>query len=296
MSIFQDLKRQFRSGDYLTRLLYINCGIFLILKIALVICMLFEFPVNWILYLELPSSLSVLAHTPWTIFSYMFVHVDFLHIIFNLLALYWFGKLFLQYLSQKQLVGVYILGGITGALVYILTLNTIPYFSVLRHSSYLIGTSASVMAIIFTVVAHYPDDNIRIPLIGNIKLKYIGLAVFLLDVMGVSATDLGGTMAHIGGAAFGLVYGILLRTKNVDLSAPFSSIMDFFANLSRYKKKPKMKVKTNFYKPKSDSEWNQKNNSRNRRMDAILEKIKKSGYANLSDEEKQELFDLSNKK
>lgn len=296
MSIFQDLKRQFSNGGYLVRLLYINCCVFIILKIAIVLCMLFELPVNWVLYLELPSSMSALIRTPWTILSYMFVHVDLWHIIFNMLALYWFGKIFLQYFSQKQLAGVYILGGISGAIIYLLALNTVPYFNSLRYSSYLIGASASVMSIIFTVVAHYPDQNINLALIGNIKLKYIGLAIFLLDVIGFSTTDMGGTMAHIGGAVFGLIYGILLRTKNIDLSTPFSSIMDFFVNLRHHKKKTKFKVKTNFDKPKSDSEWNQKNNSRNCRIDAILEKIKKSGYANLSDEEKQELFDLSNKK
>ena len=300
MPVFQELKRQFGTGGYLVRLLYINCGIFIILKLALVACMLFELPVDWIPYLELPSSLGRLLRTPWTVLTYMFVHVDFLHAIFNLLALYWFGKILLRYFSQKQLVGVYILGGFAGAFTYVLALNTIPYFGDMRDFSYLIGASASVMGIIFASAAYYPDESIRLALIGEIKLKYVGLAVFLLDVIGFSSSDLGGTMAHAGGALSGLLYGLLLRKKNVDLSSPVTAIMNFFSDLHsgmrKRKRKPKMKVKVNPGRPKTDEEWNKQNNSRNSRIDSILEKIKKSGYANLSDEEKRELFDLSNKK
>lgn len=298
MPVFQELKRQFGTGGYLVRLLYINCGMFIILKLALVACMLFELPVDWVPYLELPSSLGRLLRTPWTVLTYMFVHVDFLHAIFNLLALYWFGKIFLRYFSQKQIVGVYILGGFAGAFTYVLALNTIPYFGDMRDFSYLIGASASVMGIIFASAAYYPDDSIRLALIGEIKLKYVGLAVFLLDVIGFSSSDLGGTMAHAGGALSGLLYGFLLRKKNVDLSSPVTAIMNFFSDLRSgiRKRKPKMKVKVNPGRPKTDEEWNKQNNSRNSRIDSILEKIKKSGYANLSDEEKRELFDLSNKK
>lgn len=298
MPVFQELKRQFGTGGYLVRLLYINCGMFIILKLALVACMLFELPVDWVPYLELPSSLGRLLRTPWTVLTYMFVHVDFLHAIFNLLALYWFGKIFLRYFSQKQLVGVYILGGFAGAFTYVMALNTIPYFGDMRDFSYLIGASASVMGIIFASAAYYPDDSIRLALIGEIKLKYVGLAVFLLDVIGFSSSDLGGTMAHAGGALSGLLYGFLLRKKNVDLSSPVTAIMNFFFDLhsGMRKRKPKMKVKVNPGRPKTDEEWNKQNNSRNNRIDSILEKIKKSGYANLSDEEKRELFDLSNKK
>lgn len=298
MPVFQELKRQFGTGGYLVRLLYINCGMFIILKLALVACMMFELPVDWVPYLELPSSLGRLLRTPWTVLTYMFVHVDFLHAIFNLLALYWFGKIFLRYFSQKQLVGVYILGGFAGAFTYVLALNTIPYFGDMRDFSYLIGASASVMGIIFASAAYYPDDSIRLALIGEIKLKYVGLAVFLLDVIGFSSSDLGGTMAHAGGALSGLLYGLLLRKKNVDLSSPVTAIMNFFSDLhsGMRKRKPKMKVKVNPGRPKTDEEWNKHNNSRNNRIDSILEKIKKSGYANLSDEEKRELFDLSNKK
>lgn len=298
MPVFQELKRQFGTGGYLVRLLYINCGMFIILKLALVACMLFELPVDWVPYLELPSSLGRLLRTPWTVLTYMFVHVDFLHAIFNLLALYWFGKIFLRYFSQKQIVGVYVLGGLAGALTYVMALNTIPYFDDMHDFSYLIGASASVMGIIFASVSYYPDDSIGLALIGEIKLKYVGLAVFLLDVIGFSSSDLGGTMAHAGGALSGLLYGFLLRKKNVDLSSPVTAIMNFFSDLRSgiRKRKPKMKVKVNPGRPKTDEEWNKHNNSRNSRIDSILEKIKKSGYANLSDEEKRELFDLSNKK
>ena len=232
MPVFQELKRQFGTGGYLVRLLYINCGIFIILKLALVACMLFELPVDWVPYMELPSSLGRLLRTPWTVLTYMFVHVDFLHAIFNLLALYWFGKIFLRYFSQKQLVGVYVLGGLAGALTYVMALNTIPYFDDMHDFSYLIGASASVMGIIFASVSYYPDDSIGLALIGEIKLKYVGLAVFLLDVIGFSSSDLGGTMAHAGGALSGLLYGFLLRKKNVDLSSPVTAIMNFFSDVS----------------------------------------------------------------
>lgn len=289
--MLSEIKREFSNGNYLTRLLFINCGAFVILKLILVVLMLFELPVGWVQYVELPSDLGKLLRTPWTLFTYMFLHVDLLHVIFNLFALYWFGKIFLSFLNQKQLVGVYILGGLAGAFFYVSALNVIPYFSTVKSSSYLLGASASVMSVIFAMAAYAPNESIHIALIGDVKLKYIGLAVFIVDIVGFSSTDPGGCMAHIGGAVMGYAYGALLSKKHLDLSYPVSVILNFFADFS-FKRKPKIKVKQG-QRPKTDEEWNKAKNNKNARIDSILEKIKKSGYTSLSEEEKKDLFDLS---
>ncbi len=316
MTIADNIKYQFSSGGYLIRLLYINCGVFILMKLALLICVLFELPItDQIAYLELPANLHTLLRTPWTLLTYMFVHVDFWHIIFNMLALYWFGRIFLDYLSQKQLVGVYVLGGLAGAIIYLIALNTIPYFSSMRDSSYLLGASASVMALVFAIVSYSPNSGVNLAFLGYIKLKYIGLFIILLDIAGFSDSYMGGTMAHVGGALFGLLYGYLLRKSNVDLTTPVTAIINFFVNIwpSKSNRKAGHKFNKKIFKTKkaknkaqSQSQSNTHSNAeknkydsekeKEARIDAILAKIKKSGYTNLTAEEKQELFDLSNKK
>ena len=296
-NIIDEIKQSFNKGNYLTRLIYINAGIFLVVKLLSVIFTLLGISNIWISYLELPAFLQTLLKQPWSIITYMFMHHDFIHLIFNLLTLYWFGKMFIGYFSQKQLVGLYFLGGIGGALFYMLAYNFVPSLSSHLFLSYLIGASASVMSIIFALVRYIPDEEVHLALIGPVKLKYLGIAMLVLDVIGTTSINAGGSIAHIGGAVTGYFFAQLIINSGKDITEPINRVIGWVNDLFKQNKKPKFTVHRNT--SKTDEEWNMENKNRkrenNEEIDRILEKIKKSGYANLSDEEKKRLFDLSNK-
>lgn len=296
-NILEEIKQSFNNGNYLTRLIYINAGVFLVVKLLSIIFSTIGFSNIWISYLELPAFFQTLIRQPWSIITYMFMHHDFLHLIFNLLTLYWFGKIFLEYFNQKQLVGLYFLGGIGGALFYIAAYNFIPNLNLHIFFSYLIGASASVMAIIFTLVRYCPDREIHLALIGLVKLKYLGIGLLILDIIGTTSVNAGGSIAHIGGALTGYLFAQFIINSGKDITEPINKIISWVNDLFKQNKKPKFTVHRNT--SKSDEEWNMENQNRKRKnneeIDRILEKIKKSGYANLSDEEKKRLFDLSNK-
>ncbi|MBN2660223.1 MAG: rhomboid family intramembrane serine protease, partial [Tannerellaceae bacterium] len=143
------LKYNFKQGNILSKLIYINVGLFLIIRLFALICTLFSIDGGGLLlFLQVPSSPELLLYRPWTLITYMFTHFDFLHILFNMLWLYWFGGLFLTFFSERQLGGLYLIGGIAGALLYIVSYNLFPYFSEAAAYSTLMGASASVMAIV----------------------------------------------------------------------------------------------------------------------------------------------------
>ena len=297
-NIIEEIKQSFSRGNYLTRLIYINAGVFLVVKLLSVVCTYILGASNlWITYLELPAFFQTLIRQPWSIISYMFMHHDFIHLIFNLLTLYWFGKIFTEYFSQKQLVGLYFLGGIGGAIFYVLAYN---FTSVLKANiffSYLIGASASVMAIIFALVKYIPNEEIHLALIGPVKLKYLGLAMLVLDIIGTTSVNAGGSISHIGGAITGYLFAASMIKSGKDITDPINRIISSINDFFKRNKKPKFTVHRNT--TKTDEEWNMENQNRkrenNEEINRILDKIKKSGYANLTDEEKKRLFELSNK-
>ena len=296
-NILEEIKQSFSRGNYLTRLIYINAGIFLVVKLLSVIFTLLGISNIWISYLELPAFLQTLLKQPWSIITYMFMHHDFIHLIFNLLTLYWFGKIFVDYFNQKQLVGLYFLGGIGGAIFYLAAFNITNTLNANIFFSYLLGASASVMAIIFALVRYCPNQEINLALIGPVKLKYLGIAMLVLDVIGTTSVNAGGSISHIGGAVTGYLFAQLMINSGKDITEPVNRVISLINDLFKQNKKPKFMVHRNT--SKTDEEWNMENNNRkrdnNEEIDRILEKIKKSGYANLSDEEKKRLFDLSNK-
>lgn len=296
-NILEEIKQNFKNGSYLTRLIYINAGVFLIVKLLSVILGATGYSNIWISYLELPAFFQTLLKQPWSIITYMFMHHDFIHLIFNLLTLYWFGKIFLDYFNQKQLVGLYLLGGIGGAIFYLAAFNISNTFNANIFFSYLLGASASVMAIIFALVRYCPNQEIHLALIGPVKLKYLGIAMLVLDVIGTTSVNAGGSISHIGGAVTGYLFAQIMINSGKDITEPINRVIGWVNDLFKQNKKPKFTVHRNT--SKTDEEWNMENKNRkrenNEEIDRILEKIKKSGYANLSDEEKKRLFDLSNK-
>lgn len=296
-NILEEIKQSFNRGNYLTRLIYINAGVFLVVQLLSVVFYLLDISNIWFTYLELPAFFHTLMKQPWSIITYMFMHRDLIHLIFNLLALYWFGKIFIDYFSQKQLVGLYILGGIGGAIFYLIAYNITNTFQYNIFFSYLIGASASVMAIIFALVRYIPDEEINLALIGPVKLKYLGIGMLILDIIGTTSGNAGGSIAHIGGAVTGYLFGHLMINSGKDITEPINKLITWVNDFFKRNKKPKFTIHKNT--SKTDEEWNIENNNRKRKnneeIDRILDKIKKTGYANLSDEEKKKLFDLSNK-
>jgi membrane associated rhomboid family serine protease len=294
MGIWDDIKKTFHSGSNLIKLIYINIGVFLLVTLAVIIGFLLSNPsISEITLQQLavPASLKALLVKPWTLVTYMFTHKDIWHILFNMLWLYWFGRIFLEYLDQRKLVAVYLLGGISGAIVYILSFNIFPAFTGLVSESVAIGASASVMAIVIAIAAYVPDYSVNLFLLGRIKIKYVALAIFVLTTVMDFSVNSGGKLAHIGGAILGYLYTINLR-KGHDIGKGFNRIIDFFATLF----KPRKKLRVTYKKPASDYNYNKTKADHQAKINMILDKISKGGYDSLTKEEKDTLFNESQKK
>ena len=290
--IFSNIKETYQKGSTLIQLIYINSGIFIILFLLNLVLTLFQVEKgNFIKYFVLPADIDRLLIQPWSIISYMFLHTDIWHILFNMLCLYWFGRLFLQFFSAKHLRGLYLLGGICGALFYIISLNIFPYFNSVLHQSILLGASASVLAIMSAVAMKEPDYPIQILFIGSIHLKYIALFTVLFDLFFMLTSNSGGHLAHLGGVLAGIWFTLGLN-KGHDITKWINKILDFSSYFSRLsRKKPKMKI--HYGGKRQDYDFNAQKKANENKINRILEKIKQSGYGSLSSEEKKELFDAS---
>jgi membrane associated rhomboid family serine protease len=294
MGIWDDIRNTFRNGNSLTRLIYINVAVFILITLATVFSFLLKNPLLSDKILELlsvPASGSALILRPWTILTYMFVHKDILHILFNMLWLYWFGTIFLEYLDQRKLVAVYLLGGISGAIVYILSFNIFPVYAGIVAESVAIGASASVMAIVIAIAAYVPDYTVNLLLLGRIKIKYMALAIFILTSVMDFSVNSGGKLAHMGGALFGYLYTLNLR-QGRDIGKRLNRGLDFVATLF----KPRKKLRVTHKKSVTEYEYNKMKTEQQTRINHILDKISKGGYDSLTKEEKETLFRESQKK
>jgi membrane associated rhomboid family serine protease len=294
MGIWDDLKSTFRNGSSLIRLIYVNIAVFILITIFAALGFLLNNPAisdKVIDLLSVPASLKIFIIRPWTIITYMFVHKDIWHILFNMLWLYWFGIIFLEYLDQKKLVAVYLLGGISGAIVYILSFNVFPAFTGIVADSVAIGASASVMAIVIAIAAYVPNYTVNLFLFGKVKIKYMALAIFVLTSVMDFSVNSGGKLAHMGGALFGYVYTLNLR-QGRDIGKRFSSLIDDLAGIF----KPKKKLKVTHKKPSTEYEYNKMRTEQQARINQVLDKISKGGYDSLTKEEKETLFRESQKK
>lgn len=285
MNIWDEIKESFKEGSALTRLIYINLGVFLVFRILNVFFFLSGTPFPFMDWLALPADFGLLASRPWTLITYMFLHFDFLHILFNLLWLYWMGQIFLTYFDQGKLITIYLLGGIFGGLFYVAGYNLFPVFSQMVTDSRLLGASASVIAIVTALAVHAPNHTLHLMFIGPVKMKYIALISVLMYVIGISSTNAGGNLAHLGGAFWGVIYVMQLR-RGIDPGKGINSLLSFLKKAFS----PKPKVKVSYRKPVDDIDYNRLKNQDQNRMNLILEKISKSGYDSLSKEEKEILF------
>ncbi len=290
-----DFSNSFRSGlkiaDSVQRLLFINIGLFLVARLIGVFASLFMAEgINFSsisYWIAVPANLSQLLVRPWTLLSYMFYHWEFFHLFFNMLLLYWMGTIYQQYLGSKKLISTYILGGISGAVFYIAAYNLFPLFSANLSHSFALGASASVLAITIASATLLPDYPIRLLLIGEVKLKWIAVIIVISDLISIGGSNAGGHLAHLGGAMYGFIYIRQLRLGN-DIASWFNRFIDYFSR----SKKPKMTVHRSG-KSMSDAEFNSTKKDRQEGLDQILDKISKSGYGSLTQEEKDYLFQAS---
>jgi len=303
MSIWDEIKNSFKSGTSLTRLLYLNTAIFILIKIVEIIGVLSGKPAmapTVISFLAVPASIDALLSKPWTPLTYMFTHQGFIHLLFNMLWLWWFGKIFLSYLDQRKLVSLYIMGGLAGALLYIAVFNIFPAFAGMVNVSIALGASASVMALVVATAVYLPEMEMHLLFFGRVKLKYLALITFLITSVFDFSVNTGGKIAHIGGALMGLAYGYGLKNGK-DIGAWLNSIIDFFVTLFRPGKKMKVTYKKagpafDARQTKTDYDYNKAKAEKQKAVDHILDKISKGGYDSLTREEKEILFSESQKK
>jgi membrane associated rhomboid family serine protease len=288
-----ELKSFFRKGSSLSTLIAVNVGVWVLVKAIHVIFFLYNQPNanasdSWVLhYLALPASTTVLLTIPWSLVTYMFLHLDFWHILFNMLWLYWFGRIFLEYLRPRQLVTVYLLGGLAGGVLYLLAFNIFPVFHDQVGFSMALGASASVMAIVTAISFYVPNYSIQLILIGRVKIIYLAIILFVFDFFAIPGGNSGGHIAHIGGALFGFLWILTLK-------GTFSNpVQGFFSGFFKRFNAPKTSYSAP--RPKTDEEYNAEKVAKQKRIDEILEKISKGGYDSLNKEEKEFLFRSTNK-
>lgn len=296
--IIADLKETFKKGSIFIRLIFINVAIFICCTLIGVLLQLFnQSAVEVFDLFALPASFSRFALQPWSIVTYMFMHAGFMHILFNMLWLYWFGALFLHFFSAKHLRGLYALGGLCGGLFYMIAYNIFPYFSMVVEQASLVGASASVLAIVAATAYREPNYRIQLFLLGAIRLKYLALIVIGTDLLFITSNNAGGHIAHLGGALAGLWFAASL-SKGRDLTSWINKLLDGITALFQkktWKRKPKMKVHYGQNIRERDYDYNAHKKAQSDEIDRILEKLKKSGYESLTTEEKKSLFDASKK-
>ncbi len=287
-SPLDQLRYFFKQKNSLSNLVKINILIWLPLAIISLFSALFKsgFSNELINWLAVPSGLDNLVSKPWTIFTYMFLHKDFFHILFNMLMLYFGGMMFIQFIGEKKLIQTYIWGGIFGAIFYISAFNLFPVFQGVVNQSYALGASASVLAILIAAATYTPETKVQLILLGNIKLKYIAIGLVLLDLLSIEKGNPGGHIAHLGGAFYGYLFSFnlkrgLFKFPSFDFKNPF-------------KRKSKLKFTKNTNRPVNDEKYNEIKIEKQKKIDEILDKISKSGYDKLSKEEKDFLFKSSN--
>ncbi len=296
--IIEDIKQKIKSGNVITRLIIVNVAVFLIISISKILFFFVGGSVSTLLVedfynniVSLPISIEGFIYRPWTLITYMFVHFDLMHIFWNMVTLFWFGQILTNFTDSRKIIPLYLMGGIAGGLITML-FNLLPFF----HGfigTHLLGASAGVTAIIIAAATLVPHYRINMLFIGEVKLIYVALFVLFIDVLSVASyNNVGGNLAHLGGALMGYVF-IQQFKRGTDLSKGINS---FFERIqSMFRSTPRSKMKVAYKRSVSDEEYNYQRNVNQQQIDAILDKISKAGYESLSKQEKEILFKASKK-
>lgn len=296
-SILEDIKTKIKSGNPVTRLIIINAAVFLFINILRILTFIsgesgilgaIESFVkdNLSLHLSLPGFI----YKPWTIITYMFTHIELFHLFWNMITLYWFGEIVANFTSTKKIIPLYLLGGIAGALLTIILFSIFPTFQP-YHNMPMVGASAGVTAIIIASATLVPNYKINMLFIGSVKLIYVVLFVVFVNFLNVASySNVGGNLSHLGGALMGYIF-IQQYKKGNDLSVWINRFFDWITGLFKISSARKLKVA--YKRHVSDEEYNYNKKITQQEIDAILDKISRSGYESLSKSEKEILFKAS---
>ena len=299
-SIWQDIKREFNHGNMVSRLVIANVAVFVAFALVWLVAFLLrqgEVAHYFEDFLGFSSNWRKAMWRPWSPLTSMFLHVGFWHLLWNMLALYWFGRIVGDLIGDNRVLPLYLIGGLGGGLLYFVGINIYAGDFGYDHVAY--GASAAVAAIMVTAGFLAPDYNMRLLFLGNVKLKYIVAVVLLLFVLNLAGQhNTGGQFAHLGGAIMGYVFFQQLRSGN-DWSVPVNRWLDWMSNLFSTKKNRKH-TRVVWRNPKQPPSREKRpappsSGLDQSRIDAILDKIKEHGYENLTPEEKEDLFNASKK-
>jgi membrane associated rhomboid family serine protease len=287
-SIRAKINNDIRLFNTLQRLILINIVLFCIVRLTNSFSSLFQYPVVTINevyeYLGVPSNVSMILPRLWTFITYMFTHWDIGHIVYNMIALYVFGRILFEFAGGKKLLSIYLLGGIAGAVLFIIGMNVLPLLRSLPHTP-IIGASGSVLAVLVAAATLMPNYMVHLFIIGEVRLKWIALVFILLDIISLGGAADAGHLAHLGGAVYGFMHITQLR-KGRDMGAWLNRLFE------RAERKGRMRVEKS-KRAKMDEEFNLNRKAKQERMDDILDKISKSGYGSLTQAEKDFLFQMS---
>jgi len=295
MALHHDIRTQWHTGGMLARLIMVNIAVFVVLRLLDLVFFLFgaEGPeiTRWLMS---SSDLGILVRRPWTVITYMFTHWALFHLFFNMLILWIIGRIFEDLLGGKRLLGNYILGGLTGLFLYVVSYNFLPAFERYAQGSSILGASGAVMAVFVGIATYRPDYEIRLLILGTVRLKWLALVYVVIDLISIrEGSNSGGHIAHLGGALYGFLAARQL-TKGKDWSLTFVNALQAIGRglspqrSSRLKvaKRPGQGAAPRPARPAAK-------NDQQVRVDAILDKISKSGYDSLSKDDKDFLFKAS---
>ncbi len=289
--IREEIRNYFREGDALSRLILVNLGMYLLYYLLKIVAALFNIhslPPLFLEWTSLPSNLSVLITRPWTLVTYMFLHIGFRHIFFNLLILYFTGKIFIEYMGGRKLLSTYLLGGLAGGALYVLFYNLFPGFENAVAGSTNKGASAGVMAVLIGAATYSPRYPVKLFFVIEIEFRWIAIALLVLDFINLGDQEnMGGMISHFGGAALGYLV-VSQYKKGNDITEGFSKFMDNIANWF----KPKPKIRKVYSKARSGPGFHERKAQNQQRMNDILDKINRSGYDSLTKDEKDYLFKI----
>ena len=300
-SILDDFKLAFKTGNILNQLIVINVVVFVVLGVIGVFFTLAGYGglfQSISHYLMLPADPSQLIYQPWTLITYFFYHEGLFHILFNLLFLYWFGKIIAEYIGQNKVLGLYVWGGILGGILYMLAYNLLPYYAPAIAGTYLLGASGGVIAIVVGAATFMPNFTVPLIFLGPVRLKYIAAFYVITSLLQSTGSNAGGEIAHLGGALAGFLFITQLKSGN-DWSRVVVQFITWVKSL--FTPQPKIKVSYRKEKPSgstkstksSKAPEKKKSETSQKEIDAILDKISDRGYDALTKEEKQKLFNAS---
>lgn len=279
MNFIDTIKYKYKTGTIIEKLIYLNVAIFAFTLLITVFQGLYKGEQNFLMqWFSLDDNLNEFLSKPWSILSYGFLHADFIHLIFNMITLYFIGNLFIQYFTQKQALSFYLLGTLFGGILYLLSQNYFPLFE--GRNTTLVGASAGISAIFIGIATYIPNYQIKIRFLGFIKFWHLAVVWLAFDIIGLIGPNAGGSFSHLGGSLFGFLYVNQASNKKTGISEMFSSLF-------KTKEKP-LKTVHKSVKIKKNTP---KNSAPNQiQIDAILDKISKSGYDTLTKTEKEFLF------